>query len=113
MSAPKVDQPQAQFRMFYRGYSTRSGRQAGQVKRLHILRPEPIGKPPNEHPAAFCYTYAFPCADSPPMWVDAAGGLPVSLSWCPTCLGHAADRLGWASAVAALVLSGANPGLSS
>lgn len=80
---------------FHRGYSSRTGRRAGQVRLLHILRPVMVGKPPNQTEQAFCHAAAWPCTDSPRVEVLSFPLVPPEgLAWCPTCIGWAAERLG-------------------
>lgn len=90
---------------FHRGYSTRTpDKLAGQVRKLHVLRPELVGTPPNQHEAGLCGIHAWNVTDSPRIGLDP---FPVSpphgLTWCPACLGHAAARCGLTDTLARLV----------
>lgn len=92
-------------RAMYRGYSTRSGRRAGQVRRLHIVRED--GKFPGRQ--AECGVAGWDVRDSPAVVLDPMPAAPPDgLSWCPACVGKAAERVGlldqWAAALAAAQL---------
>ncbi|MER7697008.1 hypothetical protein [Streptomyces sp. NPDC096095] len=90
-------------RAFYRGYSSLTGRRAGQVRRLHIMRED--GPMPGRQ--GECGTSGSNHTNSPAMIIDPMPATPPEgLTWCPMCVGRAADRAGqlatWAAALAAL-----------
>lgn len=95
-------------RAFYRSYHEGSGRRAGQVKRLHILREAPVpdqrrsfAKPETQ---AECYTSAWQGQNSEPVFLDPMPRVPpAGLRWCAHCLGRLADRLGVLNEVGALL----------
>jgi hypothetical protein len=78
-------------RAFYRGYHAATGRRAGQVRRLHIMRED--GKFPGKQ--ALCGAAGWGHTNPPPVVIDP---LPVQppegLEWCRSCVGHAADLVG-------------------
>ncbi|MEU2759362.1 hypothetical protein [Streptomyces sp. NPDC007094] len=89
-------------RAFYRGYSSQSGRRAGQVRRLHIMRED--GPMPGRQ--GECGTHGHDVTNSPTMIIDPMPATPpVGLSWCPKCVGLAAARTAlldqWAAQLAA------------
>lgn len=80
-------------RAFYRGYSAATGRRAKQVRRLHIMRED--GKFRGQQ--GLCGTAGWGVTHSPPVILDPMPEAPPDgLSWCRSCVGHAAalaDRL--------------------
>lgn len=90
-------------RAFYRGYSSRTGRRAAQVRRLHIMRED--GPLPGRQ--GECGTGGSNVTNSPVMILDPMPATPPDgLTWCPPCVGKAAARAGqldvWAAQLAAL-----------
>lgn len=87
-------------RAFYRGYSTQSGRRAGQVRRLHVMRED--GKFPGR--SALCGAAGWDHTHSPAVIVDPMPAVPpAGLSWCNSCVGHAAFLVGTLAQVAVTV----------
>jgi hypothetical protein len=80
---------------FRSSYHNSSGRLAGQVKLVHILRPD--------RRQGFCGAAAWDTTHSPRVPVDSQGWAE-DLAWCPHCLGRAAKALGILDAVAHLVV---------
>jgi len=84
---------------------------SSQVRRLHILhpgreRPRPkwrTDRPPMKE--GFCGTAGWDCSDGAGRHViDPLPEVPPSrLTWCPTCVGRAAEHLGMLSGFARLV----------
>lgn len=90
-------------RAFYRGYSTATGRRAKQVRRLHVMRED--GKFAGKQ--GLCGTPGWGVTQSPAVILDPIPTEPpAGLSWCNSCVGHAAHLVGvladTAAAVAAL-----------
>lgn len=84
---------------FHRGYHAATKR-AGQVRLLHILRPELV----NGSPHALCHIHAWDCQQSPRVDLpEFPATPPEGLSWCPRCLGMAAERLGLAQRLASMI----------
>ncbi len=78
-------------RAFYRGYNSRSGRRAGQVRRLHIMRED--GPFPGR--SGECGAAGWKHRDSDPIVIDPAPATPPEgLTWCPPCVGRASERAG-------------------
>lgn len=78
-------------RAFYRGYSSVTGRRASQVRRLHVMR-EDGGFAGRQ---ALCGTPGWCVTNSPAVILDPLPGTPpAGLSWCRSCIGHAADLVG-------------------
>jgi hypothetical protein len=76
---------------FYRGYHEGSGRRAAQVRRLHIMRED--GKHPGRQ--ALCGTGGYDVTNSTTVLIDPLPAQPPSgLTWCPACVGKAAERTG-------------------
>lgn len=91
-------------RAFYRGYSAATGRRAGQVRRLHVMRED--GKFAGRQ--ALCGTAGWGVTQSPAVILDPLPTTPPDgLTWCRSCVGHAADVLGQLDHVARL-LAGLN-----
>ena len=85
-------------RAFYRGYSSRIHR-AGQVRRLHIYRDHDGPKPGLQ---GWCGTHGWAVRDSPPVVLDPMPATPPDgLTWCPRCVGLAAETVGLLEALAA------------
>lgn len=82
-----------------RGYVT--GKRAGQVKRLHVIREEGPGDYQGQQ--TMCGQHAWPVTKSEPVIRDAPHPLPDGLTWCPKCVGHAAEHLGRLDDVARLL----------
>lgn len=87
-------------RAFYRGYNAAAGRRAKQVRRLHVMREDGgfAGK------QGLCGAAGWGVTNSPPVILDP---LPVDppegLTWCRSCVGHAADHVGQLNAFARLI----------
>ncbi|WP_369183305.1 hypothetical protein [Streptomyces sp. Y1] len=78
-------------RAFYRGYSSLTGRRAGQVRRLHLYRED--GRYPGQQ--AHCGMHGYEVTNSPPIVLDPAPAAPPEgLTWCGACVGRAAERTG-------------------
>lgn len=88
-------------RAVYRGYSARSGKRAGQVRRLHIVREHgPRDARPGSH--TWCGPFAYDVTDSPSMFISPLPARPPEgLEWCPSCIGKLAEELGLLREVAA------------
>ncbi|MDX3033925.1 hypothetical protein [Streptomyces scabiei] len=75
-------------RAFYRGYSSQSGRRAGQVRRLHVMRED--GKFPGRQ--GLCGAPGWAHTHSPAVILDPLPATPPDgLTWCNACVGHAAN----------------------
>lgn len=90
-------------RAFYRGYSAATGRRAKQVRRLHIMRED--GNFAGQQ--GLCGTHGWGVTQSPAIILDPVPAEPpAGLSWCNSCIGHAAHLVGvlddTAAAIAAL-----------
>jgi hypothetical protein len=84
-------------RAFYRGYHAATGRRANQVRRLHIMRED--GKFPGKQ--ALCGNPGWGVTNSPPIVIDPLPLKPPDgLSWCRSCVGHAAHLVGQLDAFA-------------
>lgn len=96
---------------FYRGYVT-GGKRAGQVRRLHILRP--TGTPSlAAGKLGYCGTAAWKCQDSDPVFLSPLPARPPDgLAWCPACVGRYAESLGLLGEIAGEVAAW-DPGLVS
>ena len=92
-------------RTLERGYSASTGRRAGQVRRLHVIREEgPRGWDNSERGnQTMCGQGAWNVQDSPAMVRDTPHPLPEGLTWCPKCVGHAAELLGRLDEIARLL----------
>jgi hypothetical protein len=78
-------------RAFYRGYHAATGRRAGQVRRLHIMRED--GKFPGRQ--GLCGTTGWGVTNSPPVVIDPMPEQPpAGLEWCRACVGHASALVG-------------------
>lgn len=85
-------------RAFYRGYNARSGRRAGQVRRLHLMRED--GRFAGQQ--AFCGVHGWQVTDSPAVILDPMPAEPPDgLTWCGACIGRAAEHVGLLNAWAA------------
>lgn len=89
-------------RAFYRGYNSLSGRRAGQVRRLHVMRED--GKFPGRQ--GECGAPGWTHRHSDPVILDPLPATPpTGLEWCPACVGRAAERIGLLDAWAARLSS--------
>lgn len=87
-------------RAFYRGYHAATGRRAAQVRRLHIMRED--GKFAGRQ--ALCGNPGWGVTNSPPVVIDPLPLKPPDgLSWCRSCVGHAAALVGQLDAFARIV----------
>jgi len=86
-------------RTLERGYTT--GRRAGQVCRVHVIRE--VGPGDYRGKQTMCGQHAWPVTNSEPVIRDAPHPLPDGLSWCPKCIGLAAEELGRLDDVARLI----------
>lgn len=78
-------------RAFYRGYNAATGRRAGQVRRLHVMRED--GKFPGR--SALCGAAGWNHTNSPAVLIDPMPETPpTGLDWCNACVGHAAGLVG-------------------
>lgn len=78
-------------RAFYRGYHAATGRRAAQVRRLHVMRED--GKFAGKQ--ALCGAAGWGHTHSPPVVIEPIPATPPDgLSWCRSCVGHAADLVG-------------------
>ncbi|KOX33383.1 hypothetical protein ADL06_09590 [Streptomyces sp. NRRL F-6491] len=94
-------------RAFYRGYDKRTNRRHPLVRRLHIVRED--GKFPGR--AAECGTAGWPVTNSPVIVLDPMPPAPPEgLSWCPPCIGRAAERAGLLLGFAALLAAAGQEG---
>lgn len=87
-------------RAVHSGYrdSQDTGRRAGQVRRLHIIRED--GALPGRQ--THCGQGAYRVRHSEPVILHPIPEQPPQgLSWCPKCIGHLADRLGRLDQIAA------------
>lgn len=86
-------------RTVQRGYHDGKPKPAGQVRRVHVIREEgPAGRQGGSQ--TLCGQGAWRVTHSPPIFRDAPHALPDGLTWCPACIGHAAEVLGQLEAVA-------------
>lgn len=77
-------------RAYHSGYYD-GQRRAGQVKRLHIIRED--GKWPGRQ--SMCGQPAWRVRNSTPVVLDPMPNTPpAGLTWCPSCVGHLAERMG-------------------
>ncbi|KWW97377.1 hypothetical protein LI90_4349 (plasmid) [Carbonactinospora thermoautotrophica] len=88
---------------YHSGYHAGTGRRAGQVRRVHIAAPPDATRRRSTGPSAFCGVAAWPVTNSTPVLVSPRGPLPPGLTWCPKCLGIAAERLGVLDELARIV----------
>jgi len=87
-------------RAFYRGYHAATGRRAKQVRRLHVMRED--GKFAGKQ--GLCGTPGWGVTQSPAVILDPLPAEPpAGLSWCNSCVGHAAHLVGQLDAVARTV----------
>jgi hypothetical protein len=87
-------------RAFFRGYHAATGRRAGQVGRLHIMRED--GKFPGRQ--ALCGVHGWGVTHSPPVILNPMPAAPPDgLAWCRSCIGHAADLVGQLDAFARII----------
>jgi hypothetical protein len=88
-----------------RGYVASTGRRAGQVRRVHVIREEgPRGWDNSEFGnQTLCGQGAWKGQNSPPIIRYAPHELPEGLTWCPKCVGQLAELLGRTHAVARLL----------
>jgi hypothetical protein len=87
-------------RAFYRGYCATTGRRAKQVRRLHVMRED--GKFAGKQ--GLCGTPGWGVTNSPPVVLEPVPAEPpTGLSWCNSCLGHAAHLLGQTEAIARII----------
>ncbi|MFD4912795.1 hypothetical protein ACFWNR_06180 [Streptomyces virginiae] len=87
-------------RAFYRGYSAATGRRAAQVRRLHVMREDGsfAGR------QALCGTPGWGVINSPAVVLDPLPTQPPpGLTWCRSCIGHAADLVGQLNAFARII----------
>ena len=78
-------------RAFYRGYHAATGRRAGQVRRLHVMRED--GKFAGK--SGLCGAPGWQHTNSPPVLIDPMPETPpAGLDWCNACVGHAAGLVG-------------------
>jgi hypothetical protein len=78
-------------RAFYRGYNAATGRRAKQVRRLHVMRED--GKFPGR--SALCGAAGWNHNNSPAVILDPMPEEPpTGLTWCNSCVGHAAHLVG-------------------
>ncbi|MYV77741.1 hypothetical protein GT352_27985 [Streptomyces sp. SID1046] len=87
-------------RAFHRGYSAATGRRASQVRRLHVMREDGdfAGR------QALCGTPGWGVTNSPAVILDPLPARPpTGLSWCRSCIGHAADLVGQLEAFARII----------
>ena len=92
-------------RTIIRGYKASTGRRAGQVRRVHVIREEgPRGWDNSERGnQTMCGQHAWNVTDSPALIRDIPHPLPEGLSWCPACIGHLAEQLGLLGEVARML----------
>ncbi|MFD5508961.1 hypothetical protein ACFWIB_14460 [Streptomyces sp. NPDC127051] len=87
-------------RAFYRGYSAATGRRAAQVRRLHVMR-EDGGFAGRQ---GLCGAPGWGVTHSPAVILDPLPTQPPpGLSWCRSCIGHAADLVGQLDAFAHII----------
>lgn len=87
-------------RAFYRGYNAATGRRAKQVRRLHVMREDGgfAGK------QGLCGAAGWAHTNSPPIVIDPLpADPPEGLTWCRSCVGHAADQVGQLAAFARMI----------
>jgi hypothetical protein len=95
---PVRDHWTAEASAYYGGHG-----RGGQVRRVHLIPPDGTF-PRRGAPSAACGQPWWETTDAPNECLPFGGPLPHGLTWCPKCLGVAADRLGLADRVAALVV---------
>jgi hypothetical protein len=88
-------------RAMYRGYHSGSGKRAGQVRRLHVIREHgPAGWEPGKQ--TLCGQHAWACRHSDPVIISPLPDrAPDGLAWCPKCIGLLAELLGLLGEIAA------------
>jgi hypothetical protein len=87
-------------------YHTGSSRRAGQVRRAHLI--PPTGTFPRRGaPTAACGTPWWDTRNAENERLPLGGPLPPELTWCPKCLGVAAEVLGLSARVATLIAQAA------
>jgi hypothetical protein len=95
----------APVRTVERGYASSTGRRAGQVSRVHVIRDIP---PRTERGLAaghqtWCGQTTGRHQNSAAIVRDAPHVLPDGLAWCPHCIGRAAEYLGLLEVVARVI----------
>lgn len=89
---------------FYSAYHDATARRALQVRRLHIYRED--GKWAGKQ--GLCGVDAWDTTNAPKVVLDPLPARPPDgLTWCPRCVGMAAERLGFLDEFAARVAGGA------
>lgn len=87
-------------RAFYRGYSESSGKRAGQVRRIHVMRED--GTFPGRQ--GQCGIHGWDVTDSLTHIIDPMQATPPDgLEWCTLCLLRLAEFEGRVNAVAGLL----------
>lgn len=81
-------------------------RRAGQVHHAHLIPPDGTF-PGRSVPTAACGQPWWATANAGVENVPIAGPLPAGLTWCPKCLGVAADVLGLTGWLAAMIAEAA------
>lgn len=94
-----------------RGYYSGSGRRAGQVTRVHVVREEGPRRWDGDagHRQTWCGQSAWNGRGSVPLFREAPHPLPEGLRWCPACIGHLAEQSGRLGEVARLLGAEAAP----
>lgn len=83
-------------RAYHSGYTP--ARRAGQVRRIHIIRED--GKFPGH--LTMCGQPAWSAKNAPAVIINPMPPTPpTGLRWCPSCVGHLAERVGQLNNVAA------------
>ena len=95
---PVRDRWTAETSAYYGGH-----RRAGQVHRVHLIPPDGTF-PRRGAPSAACGTSWWECTNAPIDQVPFGQPLPAGLTWCPKCVGVAADQFGLTDRVVALVV---------
>jgi hypothetical protein len=92
-------------RAVYRGYHAGSGKRAGQVTRLHIIREQgPRGWEPGKQ--TLCGQAAWPATNSPAVVISPLPARPPEgLTWCSKCIGRQAELLGLLDEIAASIVA--------
>lgn len=91
-------------RAFYRGYNAATGRRAKQVRRLHVMRED--GKFAGKQ--GLCGTPGWGVTQSPAVILEPIPAEPPEgLSWCNSCIGHAAHLVGQLDAFARIIAAAA------
>lgn len=79
---------------------------AGQVRRAHLIPPDGTF-PRRGVPTAACGQPWHASTNAPLESLPLGQPLPAALTWCPKCVGVAADRLGLTDRVVSLVIEAA------